>query len=167
HSISALRAAKGRRRVDDYFACKKQYPNQTGMCTLLKKSILSLALFFSLIISAQAQFNTIWRGPDTLFVEDNCKAYLWWENPTPENSLYVTSQLGGEVEVEIASITPVYMLKDSVPAGVRLRIRYEFSDRFGNSGFRNVILPVVDTEAPVFDPAGSPATIVVDCIAEL
>lgn len=137
------------------------------MCTLLKKSILSLALFFALIISAQAQFNTIWRGPDTLFVEDNCKAYLWWENPTPENSLYVTSQLGGEVEVEIASITPVYMLKDSVPAGVRLRIRYEFSDRFGNSGFRNVILPVVDTEAPVFDPAGSPATIVVDCIAEL
>ena len=121
----------------------------------LKLSSLIHLIALTLLSASQglAQFNTLWRGPDTLYVGDNCKAYLYWTNPTPENSLLVTSQNGGSVTVTLASITAPYQLRDSVPAGERIRFRYTFTDQLGNSGFRNINIPIVDTISPKFDPA--------------
>lgn len=132
----------------------------------LNKTTLTALLLF-LAFNVFGQFNTIWNGVDTLYVGENCKAYFYWTNPTPENSLFVTSTSGGNVTVTIGSISPPYMFRDSVPAGTRIRIRYEFRDQAGNTGFRNINIPVVDTIPPKFDPNNSPSNITVDCIYEL
>lgn len=124
---------------------------------------------------AAAQFSTVWNGPDELFVEENCLAYLYWTGPTPEKSLFVTSTGGNPVTVVLASITRTnkkrpganYQLRDSVPEGDSLRLRYTFEDQSGNMGFRNVTLLVLDTVPPEFDLNQSPPDITVNCIYEL
>lgn len=110
--------------------------------------VLSIILFYIFFISnISGQFQFVYTGPDSLFVNQNCEVALEWGHP---NTPTVTSTIGATIDsFYVYSITDGFQMGDMVNAGLTITVTYRALDDQNNVDYFDFILEIVDTIPPI------------------
>lgn len=129
------------------------------MRSIFTRVLLVCGFFAAFLSSPYAQhFQFDFKGPDTLFVDNNCEAILSLDI----DSLTVESTIGATVTDTILTITGQYMLGDTLPPGTVVTFNWTATDDMGNDSIFVFTITIVDNLAPNFS-AVLPADITVNC----